>query len=310
MIFAASLLIFILGTFFGSFTNVLVDRGQKRKSILGRSKCDFCGYKLKWYDNVPIISFLAIGARCRKCGKKLSWQYPIVEIAMGLMFVLMSWKAGLLGVQYLPGYFDPGNQEATSQIRSVDPTGGRDLGVLDGANQSQGPLSAWQILDLSFYLIIGFLFVVIFLWDLKYMIIPDGLVLGGLIITVLYYFYRYYFASCSMFDYNCYIGQNVLGAVIVGGFFYALFHYSKGRWIGGGDVKLGAWLGFLIGWQYSYFFLLIAYVLGAAVALVLLGGQKKKLNSQIPFGPFLLISALIILLWGDNLMGWWKGMMY
>src|SRR3990167_2998470 len=82
-----NVIIFILGASIGSFLNVLIDRLPQGKSILGRSQCDFCQKKLKWFDLIPIFSFIFLTGRCRYCHKKLSWQYPVVEALTGLAFV-------------------------------------------------------------------------------------------------------------------------------------------------------------------------------------------------------------------------------
>ena len=79
---------FLTGLAFGSFLNCLIYRLHNRKTIFGRSFCPKCGQKIRWYDNIPIISFIFLKARCRWCHKKISWQYPIVELAMGLFFLL------------------------------------------------------------------------------------------------------------------------------------------------------------------------------------------------------------------------------
>jgi len=79
--------IFILGLSIGSFLNVLIDRLPKERSIMGRSACDFCHHELTWFDLVPVISFFCLGRRCRYCRKKLSWQYPVVEMLTGAVFL-------------------------------------------------------------------------------------------------------------------------------------------------------------------------------------------------------------------------------
>jgi leader peptidase (prepilin peptidase) / N-methyltransferase len=80
---------FIFGLFFGSFLNVLVDRLSKGENPwIGRSHCDYCKQNLRWFELVPLFSYLIQGGKCRRCHKKLSWQYPIMEIVTGLVFVL------------------------------------------------------------------------------------------------------------------------------------------------------------------------------------------------------------------------------
>lgn len=82
--------IFILGLFIGSFLNVLVDRLPKGESVIkGRSHCDKCKRILKWYDLIPLISFIMLKGKCRYCSTSLSLYYPIVEFTTGAMFVLV-----------------------------------------------------------------------------------------------------------------------------------------------------------------------------------------------------------------------------
>ena len=84
------ILIFIFGLTIGSFLNVIICRLETKKSIFfARSHCPKCGAILKWYDLIPIISFLIQKNRCRYCKKKISWQYPMVEIITGLLFLLI-----------------------------------------------------------------------------------------------------------------------------------------------------------------------------------------------------------------------------
>ena len=82
------ILFFILGSAVGSFLNVVSDRVTKGESILGWSYCDHCRTTLTALDLIPLISFIGLGARCRFCSRKISWQYPIVETVTGVLFVL------------------------------------------------------------------------------------------------------------------------------------------------------------------------------------------------------------------------------
>ena len=90
MIFLNSFLIFILGACLGSFSNVCIYRLPKNKQIVsGRSFCPRCKKKINWFDNLPLISFLILNGKCRKCKKVISLRYFIVEIATGIIFLLI-----------------------------------------------------------------------------------------------------------------------------------------------------------------------------------------------------------------------------
>src|SRR3989344_7889253 len=82
---------FIFGTIIGSFLNVVVLR-YGTKSISGRSFCFSCGKTLRWFELIPLFSFLAQGGRCRNCKAHISLQYPLVEFVTGLVFVAVAWK--------------------------------------------------------------------------------------------------------------------------------------------------------------------------------------------------------------------------
>ncbi len=97
------------------------------------------------------------------------------------------------------------------------------------------------------------------------------------------------------------------GIVIGGGLFYALFQISKGKWIGGGDVKLGALLGLIVGGPgMSLLLLFTASLLGTVVALPLLATGRVKRDSHLPFGPFLIVAAIIVYLFGTSILNWYR----
>ncbi|MCF6206544.1 MAG: prepilin peptidase [Sulfurovum sp.] len=94
-------LIFVLGTMIGSFLNVVIYRIPKGESIVfPASKCQSCQTPLKWYHNIPILSWLFLRGKCGFCGEPISKQYPIVELTTGLIFAALYLKLGL--VWYLP----------------------------------------------------------------------------------------------------------------------------------------------------------------------------------------------------------------
>jgi prepilin signal peptidase PulO-like enzyme (type II secretory pathway) len=86
MILIETFFAFIFGLLLGSFINCLAWRLYKEETILGRSYCPKCLKQLDWFDNIPLFSFLMLKGKCRHCSKKISWQYPLVELVTGLLF--------------------------------------------------------------------------------------------------------------------------------------------------------------------------------------------------------------------------------
>lgn len=81
---------FIFGSMIGSFLNVVIYRLPLHRSLVTpRSSCPSCGTMIKWYQNIPIVSFLVLRAKCGFCGFPISWKYPMVELLMGLIAVLL-----------------------------------------------------------------------------------------------------------------------------------------------------------------------------------------------------------------------------
>jgi len=92
---AFTLWVFAVGAIVGSFLNVVIARVPKRQSILTpRSRCPKCGAPIAWYDNVPILSFILLRGRCRRCGERISPRYPLVELITGVLAVAVFQRAG------------------------------------------------------------------------------------------------------------------------------------------------------------------------------------------------------------------------
>ena len=103
------------------------------------------------------------------------------------------------------------------------------------------------------------------------------------------------------------ITQAFLGVVFISGLFYLLFLVSKGEWIGMGDVKLAVVLGLLVGGPLrSLLIIFIASTIGSVISLPMLVKGRAKMTSQIPFGPFLLASTIIVVLFGNHITDWYN----
>lgn len=87
--------VLIFGIAIGSFLNVVIIRGEKDESIVGGSHCVKCEHPLAWYDNIPLISYLLLGGKCRYCKEHISFQYPFVEAINGILYLLLYLRFGL-----------------------------------------------------------------------------------------------------------------------------------------------------------------------------------------------------------------------
>jgi len=245
------LVIFLSGLAIGSFLNVVIFRLGKKKSFWsGRSFCPKCKKKIFWYDNIPLASFLLLGGHCRHCKKQISWQYPLVELASGLIGVGLYWQNGL----------------------------------------------SLKFLALSIF---SYFLLVIFVYDLRYYLILDRLTVPAMVLALLF---------------NLYFGFGfwnlIIAAIIGGGFFAIQFFVSSGKWVGDGDIRLGLLMGLMLGWKLLLVALFLAYLVGAIIGLVLIGLKKKKMSSQLPFGPFLAGATFVTLIWGQNLLNWYLNLIY
>ena len=200
------------GLIIGSFTNVLAERFNTGKTVMGRSVCMFCGHTLAWYDLVPLASWVALLGKCRTCKKSISILYPITEFLTALVFVL-------IGLAHLPVFF---------------------TGV--------GFLVATLLIAIARY-------------DLKYKLIPNV--------------WAHLFVLCSLGVTLYQIeAPFLLGAIFAGPAvalpFLGLWFFSKGRWMGFGDVKLALGIGWLLGPLNGAIAILLAFVIGAVVGVGLI----------------------------------------
>jgi len=149
------ILFFLLGLAIGSFLNVLIDRFPREESVIkGRSHCDKCKENLKWYDLVPLLSFIFLKGKCRYCHTSLSLYYPTVEFITGIMFVI-TFLFTINNFQFSIFNF-------------------------------QSNLNFQFLISLIYYLFIVSSLVVVFFADLKYGIIPDKIVFPAIVVSTFY----------------------------------------------------------------------------------------------------------------------------
>ncbi len=137
-------------------------------------------------------------------------------------------------------------------------------------------------------------FIVIFIMDARWYIIQDRVSLPPVIVALAF---------------NLALGFSwlnlLISATIGTGFFLAQFLISRGRWIGGGDIRLGLLLGVCLGWPYIMAAIFLGYCFGAIVGVALLASKRKKWGSMLPLGTFLSAAAIIILLYGEPIVNWY-----
>ncbi|PWB38541.1 MAG: prepilin peptidase [Parcubacteria group bacterium] len=249
--------IFILGIFVGSFLNVVARRLHRQETfVTGFSKCLFCGHRLHTRDLVPVLSYIYLRGRCRYCRQPFSVLYPLIELLTGLVFLLI--------------------------FTTVLPSG--DIFALSG----------YLAIKIALWWVLAAFLIVIFLYDWKYYLILDKVVLPAAVIAL---------AG------NLFLGQHLLslllGALAGGGFFLAQFLVSRGQWIGWGDINLGVLMGLILGWPQILTALFVSYMLGSAVSLLLIALRIKKWKDKIPFGTFLSLGTIIAMLYGPQLVSWY-----
>lgn len=258
-------IVFIFGTIIGSFLNVVILRYNTGVSFFsGRSFCTSCGKKLFWYELVPVISFFVLRGKCAGCRSKISWQYPLVEIATGLLFLVTSY---------------------TLHVTSFD---------------------AHFLLTTFYYFIIWSILIIISVYDVRHKIIPDLLVFLFAGIALVHFVLVTGLGNIFHAPYSWDLWAGPLFAFP----FAALWFFSQGRWMGLGDAKLALGIGWFLGLIKGGTAIVLGFWIGAVVGLLLVGAHRfsigKRFNihyglqSEIPFGPFLILGTIIAFFFNIN----------
>lgn len=285
--------LFMLGIALGSFSNVLIFRYRPernvfaRPSMSGRSHCMHCGHALRWYELLPIISFVMQRGRCRSCAAKISWQYPLVECVGGAI------TAGV--PLFLNSFF------GISSVSFFSFT-----------------LPFWYYAVLAVWVLVFFVLLLITVIDFRLFIIPNELNLilgilgvvvafimatkmGGFILPFRTSFLQQYILLSSPFQ-NVF-ANHLLGALIGFCFFLALSLLTRGRGIGFGDVKLGLAMGMVLGWPDIALTIILSFVIGGLISAVLMGLKKKHMRDKVPFAPFLVAGFILTFFLGAAVVG-------
>lgn len=280
-------LAFLTGLAVGSFLNVCIYRIKKGESAFkGRSYCPQCKHALSWHDLIPLLSFILLKAKCRYCPpsgdvlkehkQRISFQYPLVELATGFLFV---------GIFF-----------------SVFPWSGQVFPTLI-------PFSFPQMLGLLYLWVIASILVVIFVYDLKHYIIPDKVLFPAFGLVLFWRIFEFlHFDILNLFGiWDLGLGtslplvQAMLAALGASTFFFGIYILSRGRAMGFGDVKLAFFMGLFLGWPNILVAMSLAFSAGAIVGLVLIFFKRKTMRSEVPFAPFLVLGTFGALFWGEQL---------
>lgn len=242
---------FIFGLILGSFFNVCIWRIPREESIVKPgSHCTRCNAEIKWYDNIPVLSYIILRGKCRKCGEPFSVRYAAIELLTGILYALTYHYFGF-------------------QIFTI-----------------------FVLIYISFMIIMSFI-------DIDHFILPDRFTLTLIPLGILASFFRIDFSWTD----------SLIGILTGGGliFLFSGLYYllKKTPGMGGGDIKLMAGVGAYLGFSNTLLTLLIGTLSGTVIALPYVFLKKKKMDSMLPFGPFLALAAIICLFWGDVILDWW-----
>ncbi len=246
--------LFVYGSILGSFSNVIIHRWPKGQSVVTpRSRCPRCEMPIKWYDNIPIISWILLAGKCRKCRAPISWRYPLVEALMGFAFV--------------------------------------------GAFYFFGP--TWYFLEVSILL---FGLITVSFIDIDHFLLPDIFTLSGIVLGLVGAALN---PERSFWD-------SLIGFLMGGGFLWAIaylyFVFRKEEGMGGGDIKLLAWIGAVLGWKAIPFVIISSSLIGTVGGVLTAMKSRNGMKTVIPFGPYLALGAVLYLFGGEALAHWYLGL--
>lgn len=251
----------LFGLIIGSFLNVVIYRLHTGRSLNGSSHCESCGTDLRWYELLPVVSYLIQGGRCRTCSSYIRSQHVLVELTTAILFMV--------------AYLQAGNPVV--------------LGLL---------------------LLFVSLLVVVSVYDLHHLIIPDEFSFTLALVAVgLVGYQAWYGAGLDHLLWSLMAGLLSFTA------FALLWWGSAGRWLGFGDAKLAVSLGIMVGIEGVFSLVVLSFWVGAALSLLFMlllalmrkqgrGGLRHRvtMKSEIPFAPFLIVAFFLVYFWDADVL--------
>jgi leader peptidase (prepilin peptidase)/N-methyltransferase len=306
-----ALFAFLAGLLCGSLLNVCIVRLPRGESIVKpRSHCMACGHLVRWYDNIPILSWVFLRGRCRDCTARIPWRYPAVELAMGLWFARS-------GARIWLAFFPDINHDTVASVQFSTPI----------------------VLDAISIAILGFLLIGLMVMDWQTHRLPDAFTLTGAAAG--------FFLTCTQAIFlNPGEGQILLPAehmrlrspgvgAIEGNVFltgpealvfgrlaaivsaallllairwaYKAIRHRDG--LGLGDVKMLAMIAAFLGFSESLLALLVGVLTASLYGLTLIARRKAHAATALPFGSFLAVGGLFAALWGSSVVDWYARML-
>lgn len=269
--------IFLLGALVGSFLNVVIHRVPLGESIVfPNSHCPKCGIAIKPYDNIPIVSWIMLGGKCRACREAISFRYPLVELLNGFIWLAMYFYVGFTPI--LPVFLIFGSV-----------------------------MVALMHIDAEHMILPNVITYPFFIFVIAARIALPA-ISGRLMFPDDYIWPAFELSSYGNVAVSFVLA--CLGAIAGGGSLWLVGQIWKRlrgvEAMGLGDVKMMLGVGALLGWRLTLLSIFIAAFAGSVVGILLIASQKEKnLQKQIPFGVFLGAGAIVSLIAGQRLLEWY-----
>lgn len=266
-------MMFMLGAIFGSFACCQAWRWHYKvhsKKDPGQwSVCLHCKKRIRWYDNIPIVSWLVLGGKCRNCHKKIGIADFLSEISMAVAFLMLSWA-------YL--------------IPMIN-----NWAILGQKPELLGVQMAAFIMTLLMLVVL----MVLAVYDAKWGELPVVLLILAVVMGAIVFVLKMYEVNIEGEGIESSLISAGIGVLILAGTCYLIYKISKERLMGGGDWILALALALaLADWWLALWTIFLANLLGDLIALP---GAIKTGNSKVHFGPFLVGAFVIVLVLGNCL---------